>query len=114
VARGRDGGRDAVGRYRIGTSADPVKVDFALEAKYYEPGRSSVGVKEMSRLISRLQNRQFGVMVTTSYVHKQAYEEVTDDGHPVLILAGRDITEALTRGGYGSVKAVESWLRSIA
>lgn len=110
----RDGGRDAVGRYRIGTSADPVKVDFALEAKCYEPGRSSVGVKEMSRLISRLQHRQFGVMVTTSYVHKQAYEEVTDDGHPVLILAGRDITEALTRSGYGSAKAVESWLRSIA
>ena len=26
-------GRDAVGRYRIGSSADPVKVDFALEAK---------------------------------------------------------------------------------
>lgn len=110
----RDGGRDAVGRYRIGTSGDPVKVDFALEAKCYEPGRSSVGVKEMSRLISRLQHRQFGVMVTTSYVHKQAYEEVTDDGHPVLILAGRDITEALTRSGYGSARAVESWLRSIA
>lgn len=110
----RDGGRDAIGRYRIGSSGDPVKVDFALEAKCYEPGRSSVGVKEMSRLISRLQHRQFGVMVTTSFVNKQAYQEVTDDGHPVLIVAGRDITEALTRNNYSNARSVENWLRSIA
>lgn len=110
----RDGGRDAVGRYRIGSSADPVKVDFALEAKCYEPGRSSVGVKEMSRLISRLQHRQFGVMVTTSFVNKQAYQEVTDDGHPVLIVAGRDIADALTRCNYSDARSVSNWLQSIA
>lgn len=110
----RDGGRDAIGRYRIGSVGEPVKVEFALEAKCYEPGKSSVGVREMSRLISRLQHRQFGVMVTTSYVHQQAYEEVTADGHPVLMLAARDIAQALTRSDYSDVRKVERWLRSIA
>jgi hypothetical protein len=33
------------------------------------------GVREMSRLISRLRHRQFGVLVTTSYVDNQAYRE---------------------------------------
>jgi DNA-binding transcriptional MerR regulator len=32
-----DGGRDAVGEYRIGPTADPVAVTFALEAKLYDP-----------------------------------------------------------------------------
>lgn len=31
----RDGGRDAIGRYRLGVLADPVHVEFALEAKCY-------------------------------------------------------------------------------
>jgi hypothetical protein len=33
-----DGGRDAIGRYVLGLSDDPVYVDFALEAKCYSPG----------------------------------------------------------------------------
>ena len=33
----RDGGRDAVGRLRIGTGAASVLVDFAMEAKCYAP-----------------------------------------------------------------------------
>lgn len=33
----RDGGRDAIGSYHIGTPWDAVKVDFALEAKCYSP-----------------------------------------------------------------------------
>ena len=69
----------------------------------------------MSRLISRLQHRQFGVvMVTTSFVNKQAYQEVTDDGHPVLIVAGRDIADALTRSNYSDTRSVSNWLKSIA
>jgi hypothetical protein len=36
----------------------------------------------MSRLISRLRFRQFGVFITTSYFHHQAYEEVRLDQHP--------------------------------
>jgi len=48
----RDGGRDAIGQLAVGPSADPIRLDFALEAKCYAPG-NSVGVREMARLISR-------------------------------------------------------------
>ena len=63
----RDGGRDAIGDYLIGPASDPVAVEFALEAKCYAPG-NGVGVRQTSRLISRLRHRQFGVLVTTSHV----------------------------------------------
>ncbi|MBL8027793.1 MAG: restriction endonuclease, partial [Fibrobacteres bacterium] len=66
-----DGGRDAIGRYKLGIDKDPVYAEFALEAKCYNPGlngdkANTVGVKETSRLISRIRNRQFGILVTTS------------------------------------------------
>jgi hypothetical protein len=55
-----------------------------MEAKCYSPNHS-VGVHEMSRLISRIKHRQFGALVTTSYVNNQAYKEVKEDQHPILI-----------------------------
>jgi hypothetical protein len=105
----RDGGRDAVGDYLLGPRHDPVAVEFALEAKCYRPG-NSVGVRETSRLISRLRYRQFGVLVTTSYVHSQAYQDIREDGHPVVILAGRDIAEILEAQGLNSTEAVRQYL----
>lgn len=106
----RDGGRDAIGDYLIGPGGDPVAVEFALEAKCYGPG-NSVGVRETSRLISRLRHRQFGVLVTTSYVHDQAYREIREDGHPVVILAGRDVVELLKSRGLNTVQAVRKHLQ---
>lgn len=94
----RDGGRDAVGDYLLGPASDPVAVEFALEAKCYAP-TNGVGVRETSRLISRLRHRQFGVLVTTSHLDGQAYREIREDGHPVVVLAGRDITDILKRSG---------------
>ena len=105
----RDGGRDAVGDYLLGPRHDPVAVEFALEAKCYGPD-NSVGVRETSRLISRLRYRQFGVLVTTSYVHSQAYHEIREDGHPVVILAGRDIVEILKAQGLDTTAAVRHHL----
>ena len=81
-----DGGRDGLGKYKIGHGATSIEVDFAMEAKRYDI-KNSIGVKETSRLISRIRQRQFGILVTTSYVHKQAYKEITDDGHPIIILS---------------------------
>jgi hypothetical protein len=105
----RDGGRDAIGDYLIGPPSDPVAVEFALEAKCYGPG-NSVGVRETSRLISRLRHRQFGVLVTTSHVDAQAYREIRDDGHPVVILAGRDVVEMLKRSGLDTAAALRKHL----
>lgn len=105
----RDGGRDAVGQYRLGPIADPIKIDFALEAKCYAP-LNSVGVREVSRLISRLRHRNFGVLVTTSWMNKQAYAEIREDQHPVAVVAAADIVDVLRQHNRGTVQAVKTWL----
>jgi len=105
----RDGGRDAVGQMRVGTGSSGILVDFALEAKCYSPP-NSVGVRDMSRLISRLRHRQFGVLVTTTWVDLQAYKEIKEDQHPIVVISAADIVEILRRNGRGSVAAVGAWL----
>ncbi len=105
----RDGGRDAVGQFRIGSGVAGILVDFALEAKCYSTS-NGVGVKDMSRLISRLRHRQFGILVTTSYVNTQAYREIREDQHPVIIVAGADIIELLRKNGYANPVILRSWL----
>ena len=110
----RDGGRDALGYYVIGNGSKanyPLRIDCALEAKCYSP-KNSVGVREMSRLISRIKYRQFGVMLTTSYVHKQAYEEVLQDGHPILIVSASDIARVLRHNSIMSGD-VDEWLNTL-
>ena len=107
----RDGGRDAVGLYRIGSQGDSIKVEFALEAKCFEPG-TGVGIKHTSRLISRLRHRQFGIFVTTSYIGEQPYKEIREDGHPVIIIAANDIANILISAGISTKKEVHNWLRT--
>jgi hypothetical protein len=105
----RDGGRDATGLYRIGFGAASIQVDYALEAKCYGPD-NSVGTREASRLISRLRHRQFGVIVTTSFLHYQAYQEIREDKHPVIVVAARDIINILAKAGLTSLEDVCNWL----
>jgi hypothetical protein len=112
-----DGGRDAVGRYLLGLSDDPVYAEFSLEAKCYRPGLNgeapnTVGVKEISRLISRIRHRQFGVLVTTSVIARQAYEEVRQDRHPIVFLSGGDIVDILITNGFNSRELVEQLLKN--
>ena len=71
-----------------------------------------MGVREVSRLISRLRHRQFGVMVTTSVIARQAYEEVREDGHPVIFLCARDIAEILIEKGINTPDLVSEMLSS--
>jgi hypothetical protein len=105
----RDGGRDAIGFYTVGPPGDAIDLDFALEAKCFAP-TTAVGVEALSRLISRIRPRQFGVFVTTSYVAEQAYKELRDDGHPIIVLSGRDIVQILLGHQIGTPSAVRSWL----
>ena len=110
----RDGGRDALGYYVIGNESKanfPLRIDCALEAKCYGKN-NAVGVKEMSRLISRIRYRQFGIMITTSYVHKQAYEEVIEDGHPILIVSASDIAQILRKNSIMSGD-IDEWMVSL-
>lgn len=110
--RYRDGGRDAVGNLEIGPKDDPINLTFALEAKLYNPN-GRVGVRATSRLISRLKHREFGVLVTTAPLDKQAYTELRLDDHPVVVISGHDIAEILIRNGKNSIEACNSWLDSI-
>lgn len=110
----RDGGRDAIGYYSInggGKVNAPLKIDCALEAKCYAEN-NGVGVKQMSRLISRIRYRQFGVLITTSYVDKQAYQEVVEDGHPILVVTATDIARILRVNSITS-EDIDEYLSSI-
>lgn len=106
----RDGGRDALGLYRIGFGSDPVSAEFALEAKCTSGG---LGVKQVARLLSRIRYRQFGVIVTTSYVSEQAYREIKEDRHPIVVIAGRDIAEALIKLGYSKASDLQALLAEV-
>jgi hypothetical protein len=110
-----DGGYEVSGRYRLGLAADPIHLKFTLEGKCYNPGfgqrkRKSVGIKETSRLISRLKSRRIGVLVTTSVVAEQAYQETRAEKHPMIFLCGSDIVDILYGRGINTVKALEAWL----
>lgn len=110
----RDGGRDAYGKYQISTGGNanyPLNIYCSLEAKCYSPN-NGVGVKAMSRLISRIKYRQFGILITTSYVNSQAYKEVIEDGHPILIITASDIASILRFNSITSDN-IEVWLNNI-
>ena len=94
----------------LGLEASGILVDFALEAKCYNLSKG-VGVREMSRLISRLRHRQFGILVTTSYVNIQAYREIKEDQHPIIVISGVDIVTLLRNDGYADPDSVTMWLK---
>lgn len=91
----KDGGFDAEGRYKIfKTVENSVFVEFYMQAKCYA-ANNPVTVTDTARLIARIKNRQFGIMVTTSYIADQAYKEVLEDGHPVVFVNGKNIIDYL-------------------
>ena len=51
-------------------------------------------------------------MVTTSYVHDQAYKEVVEDEHPILIVTASDIASILRKNSIFS-KDVDLWLNDV-
>ena len=108
----RDGGRDAVGKYKIGTEDNYLTIDCALEAKLFGSD-NGVGVRQMSRLISRIRYRQFGIFVTTSYIDGQAFLEVKEDGHPIVMITGRDIVWILKSKKQIGADNIEGWLDTI-
>lgn len=109
----KDGGLDAEGRYRIFQNVEnTVYVEFYLQAKCYKP-TNAVGVSDTARLISRIKDRQFGIMFTTSYVATQAYEEILKDGHPIVIINGKNIIEYIFNElEIRTVLDLEKWLLS--
>ena len=110
--RSMDGGRDGVGHLFLGPASDPIRIAFALEAKRYKQG-VNVGVKDMARLISRIKHRDFGVMITTSAVSPQTYEEIRIDKHPIIIVSGRDIADTFITEGINTVEKLDKWISKL-
>lgn len=61
---------------------------------------------------SRLRHRQFGILVTTSYLSAQAYSELKEDGHPVVLITAIDIVTIL-KSRLGSIDSIRRWLDSV-
>lgn len=84
-------GFDDEGYYRVFKNVEnSVFVEFYMQAKCYAHN-SQVGVTDVARLISRIKNRQFGIMITTSYIGEQAYKEAMEDSHPIVFINGKNI-----------------------
>lgn len=109
--KSRDGGYDAFGELAVGPASDRINLGWVLEAKCYAPGKS-VGVKQVMRIISRVRPRMFGAIVTTSYVDRQAYEEIRADGHPIAIYSGADLVRYLRGIGLGDPAALRAALNA--
>ena len=55
-------------------------------------------------------DRQFGILVTISFLAHQAYQELHSDRLPVVVIAGADIAGILVKAGLGTSEAVREWL----
>ncbi len=107
----RDGGRDVIGLYRVGHDEHQLRLSVFVEAKRWSPDHG-VGVKPVSRLISRIKHRDLGVFITTSYFDSQVQKELIDDNHPVLLVSGGDIARLLTTKGIGR-NQLKDWINQV-
>jgi hypothetical protein len=95
--KSRDGGFDFEGSM---TLLPPLnyKVRLKGEVKRYSP-TTSVGPKDVARLVARLHRGEFGVFVTTSYFTDACQKEILHDGYPVELVYGRRLIEMLRASG---------------
>ena len=110
----RDGGFDAIGKYKISSGSnihDSLDITCFLEAKCYALD-NGIDVQKMSRFVSRIKNHEFGVFITTSFIQNQAYKEIKEDGHPILVITAVDIARILRENSINSHN-IEEWLNSI-
>jgi restriction endonuclease Mrr len=112
----RDGGFDAVGNYLVGHAGHQVSLRAFVEAKHWKWSKTekgnSVGVKPMSRLISRLRHHDLGVFVTTSVFDSTVQEELLEDAHPIILLSGGDLARLLISKDLVGDK-LEHWMASV-
>ena len=84
-----DGGFDFYGTFKL---PRPLGYEIAFRGEVKRYSRSTaVDPKSVSRLVARLNRREYGIFVTTSYFTKQAQREVLSDGYPVHLISGTDL-----------------------
>ena len=110
--RSRDGGRDAIGTYQVGHADHQIQLTAIVEAKLWKEN-SDIGVKPMSRLISRIKHRDIGVFITTSCFNKQVQKELIDDNHPVILISGGDIARVLIENELDVPEKFFAWSENI-
>jgi hypothetical protein len=106
--RVRDGGRDGVGIYKVGHEHHQIHLSAIIEAKLWKED-SDVGVKPMTRLISRIKHRDIGVFITTSCFSKQVQQELIDDNHPIILVSGGDIARVLIANELNVPAKFDAW-----
>lgn len=67
----------------------------------------------MSRLISRIKNRDIGIFVTTRQFNRQVQEELIEDQHPILLISGGDICKILFTNEFDNDEKLTSWIASV-
>jgi len=51
------------------------------------------------------------VFVTTSHFNQQVHAEVRADQHPIGLVSGNDVVQALRSTGHAELPSVRAWLR---
>ncbi|WP_084161432.1 caspase family protein [Nocardia sp. BMG51109] len=100
----------AEGEYRFGPIDDRVPLNFVLVGKCF-PERQAIDQSTVNRLLTRIRNFDFGVIVTLSYLDEDIYRRLRSDGDPIVVVSGRDIVEALRSYGCTRPESVTEWLR---
>lgn len=108
----KDGGRDVIGKYYLGHAGHQIRLSAYIEAKKWKAA-SSIGVKPMMRLISRLKHRDIGVFITTSFFDQQIQKELIEDGHPVMLISGGDISRIIIKSELSSPNVLQFWVNAI-
>lgn len=112
--RVKDGGYDIFGSYMIGSPPFNYNLEIVAEAKKWD--KNSIRVTPIARLISRLKHKDVGFFLTTSYFDKQVQEELIEDKHAIILLAGVDLINILKDkqiAGKGKDKEFASWLNKV-
>jgi hypothetical protein len=112
TARSRDGGRDALGSYRVGHDYHQIHLNVIVEAKLWKED-SDIGVKPMSRLISRIRHRDIGIFITTSCFSKQVQQELIDDNHPIILVSGGDVARVMIANELDIPEKFDAWSQAV-
>lgn len=108
----KDGGRDVIEKYYLGHAGHQIRLSTYVEAKKWKV-ESSIGVKPMMRLISRLKHRDIGVFITTSFFDQQIQKELIEDGHPVMLISGGDISRLIIKAELSSPDVLLAWVDAV-
>ncbi|MFI6582902.1 restriction endonuclease [Embleya sp. NPDC050493] len=103
----RNGRSESTGRYFVGPEMRRTPMRFAFVA---DNGGKPVRTAAVHRLLARLHQAAFAVLVTTSQLDKNAYAEARAAAQPLVLICGDDIVDLLRSHGMTTPDDVRMWL----